>query len=325
MLNGFAPHHVTLVVFVNTRIQNWRDLLNALPIFLSVFMCHFNVLPVHNELADPTPQRVSKLFASSIWGACFFYLFVGFSGSMYGNCTPSGMVEGNVLLSFGEDDVLLMVGRACLSLTITAAFPILVVPCRDVILRALKDKEERDENQVDSAGGTSSTTNSSSLLEGQMDLDDNDLAEPLLGDEPHHENEPTLDHDTKDDDDIFRRRVASVVIFWTAAAVACSVESIDIVWDVLGGSLSLMMGFIIPSGSYIVLSRIVKDQFINGDGMDEEETGEGCILGSDHQGQEAAVKEEGSKNFNDRFARFLVILFVPMMFLLTGNAIYDMM
>merc|ERR1712012_667350 len=60
-------------------------------------------------------------------------------GSMYGNCTESGVVEGNVLLSFEEGDILLVIGRMCLSLTITFAFPVLVVPARDTFLRGVDD------------------------------------------------------------------------------------------------------------------------------------------------------------------------------------------
>lgn len=115
---------------------SFHELLNATPVLISMCMCHFNVLPVHNELKNPTHGRVRYLFSTSIYGACAFYLFVGFARSMYGNCTKSGKVEGNVLLSFDEGDTLIMVGRACLSLTIAFAFSILVVPCRDVVLRA---------------------------------------------------------------------------------------------------------------------------------------------------------------------------------------------
>merc|ERR1740124_1595146 len=35
-----------------------HQLANAIPILLTVYMCHFNVLPVHNELQDPSPKRV---------------------------------------------------------------------------------------------------------------------------------------------------------------------------------------------------------------------------------------------------------------------------
>ena len=263
----------------------FHDLLNSLPILLSVFMCHFNVLPVHNELAKPTQKRVKTLFSTSIWGACLFYLFVGFSGSMYGNCTPNGVVEGNVLLSFEEDDVLLMLGKLCLSLTITAAFPVLVVPCRDVILRALV-------NNAETEGGNEE-------VDHGEDEQVNDLAEPLL-------DESSEDPIAVENENAFQRKLVSVIIFWSAATVACCVGSIDIVWDILGGSLSLIMGFILPSTSYIVISRLL---YGSSEGCDEEN----------------GVEEESNMSMNMKpsreFACFIFLLFIPIMTILTGNAI----
>jgi hypothetical protein len=47
------------------------------------------------------------------------------------------------LLSFKEDDILLLIGRACLSLTITFAFPTVVVPARETSLRGVHDFLEK--------------------------------------------------------------------------------------------------------------------------------------------------------------------------------------
>lgn len=272
-------------------IGAFHDFLNALPIIMSVFMCHFNVLPVHNELCNPSSTRVKKLFASSIWGACAFYLFVGFSGSMYGNCTEDGKVEGNVLLSFDEDDSLLMIGRICLSLTITAAFPILVVPCRDVVIRALEESHT----------GDTYTDNG--------DLDES-MIEPLL-------NGTEQDHNSSKSENVYRRKVISIAIFWLGAILASFVESIDIVWDILGGSLSLIMGFLLPSASFLVISKLVPIYANNETNASEQ--------GLEQQQHEQVDRD--SSNFTEfpdrRFACLLIFLIVPIMILLTCNAIYN--
>lgn len=277
-----------------------HDLLNSLPILISVFMCHFNVLPVHNEFSDPSPQRVNTLFSSSIWGACIFYIFVGFSGSMYGNCTAEGMVEGNILLSFREDDVLLLVGKVCLSLTITAAFPVLVVPCRDIALRALSANSGTDE---------------------EVDLNNNALSEPLLANDHNTENsdERMSLEDKHEQKRTQKRRIASVIILWTAAVLACCVESIDIVWDILGGSLSLVMGFLIPSGSFIVLSKVIeRSQLRNStELLSEEGMPTTFIQGSF---EESSIQN----NKSPKLAYFLLVLFLPLIVILTGNAVYNL-
>jgi len=289
-----------------------HDLLNAVPILLSVFMCHFNVLPVHNELTNPTSVRVEKLFSTSIWGAGLFYLFVGMSGSIYGNCTPDGVVKGNVLLSFDKDDVLLVIGRLCLSLTITLAFPVLVVPCRDVTLRAFAsyfDKVDYNESEV---------------VDGSNDLDEpgvmqDELAEPLLGDDTlvdelgsaHSQSIVNVEKNA-------RRIIVSIGIFWCGAAVACVVQNVDVVWEVLGSSLSLMMGFIIPASCFLVILRRVLTAT-----LDSSRDEEARIFGDELQSLPASLKDYITQT-GTKMASFLVVFFIGMMLLLSGNNFFNL-
>lgn len=290
-----------------------HELLNAIPILLSVFMCHFNVLPVHNELSNPTPARVEKLFSTSVWGAGLFYLFVGISGSMYGNCTPDGVVKGNVLLSFDKDDVLLVIGRLCLSLTITLAFPVLVVPCRDVTLRAFASQHDQvDCNQSEVADGSNDSDEPGVVLD--------ELAEPLLGDDALiDENGGALSSQK-----IFnvekdaQRIIVSIGIFWCGAAVACIVQSIDVVWEVLGSSLSLMMGFIIPSSCFLVILR--RALTTTEDSSRDEEA---RMVGDEFQSLPTSLQDYLTKT-GKQMASFLVIFFIGMMLLLSGNNLLNL-
>ncbi len=321
------------------EITGWDNVLNALPILISVFMCHFNVLPVHNELKDPTPKRVNTLFRTTIWGAFVFYALMGFIGSMYGNCTPNGVVESNVLLSFDESDILLLIGRFCLSLTITFAFPILVVPARDTALRGLHEfMEWRNKDSEES-----STVNGGASGDYRL-ADNNDLSEPFLSDssqdhesddvfydsnlfddvegdinhgmdEEMEERSQQLEPATKKEEenanerrDNRQRIIASVTIFWIGAIIACSVKDIDIIWDILGGSLSLIMGFTMPSATYLVLSNYIKkrpSRYTTGGGID------------------SSKPSEWRETFDKVMSCTLFILFIPLMFMLTGNAIYN--
>lgn len=288
-----------------------HEFLNALPIFVNVFMCHFNVLPVHNELQNPTTARVNRLFGTSIWGACFFYIFVGISGSMWGNCTESGAVEGNILLSFEEDDSLLSLGRACLTLTITFAFPVLVVPARDVFLRGMADFSGSTVADVgnEGSGGSNSLTGTS-----DDDLCSNNLSEPLLPleDEVDQSNEVAVDemgdNSSPNPPSTLKRVVVSLSILWTGALITCFIKSVDIVWDILGGSLSLMMGFFIPCGSFIVLLSRNQDAF-----TDEVNS----------YGEEETREEDVKSNYLTKIAWILIIIFIPICLSTTGNAIFN--
>jgi amino acid permease len=37
---------------------SWKDVLDVFPLFVSCYVCHYNLLPVHNELREPTAKRV---------------------------------------------------------------------------------------------------------------------------------------------------------------------------------------------------------------------------------------------------------------------------
>lgn len=41
--------------------DGWHGALQAIPIYICAFTCHFNVLPVHGELAKPTRERLHRM------------------------------------------------------------------------------------------------------------------------------------------------------------------------------------------------------------------------------------------------------------------------
>lgn len=285
-----SSRHDSWMKYINMWPTSIHDLLDAVPILVSVFMCHFNVLTVHNELADPTPQKVQSVFSTSIWGSCVFYILVGFIGSMYGNCVSSGAVDGNILLSFEEDDKLLLGGRMCFSLTIACAFPILVVPVRDIVLRAWEDYDQAvAERSRLSDHAALDTSVADDILDESTD---NDLAEPLLSASNVEQNQS---NQVQQNCSGTKRRIfSSIVLFWTAGIIACAVNSIDIVWDLLGGSLSLIMGFILPSALYLKLSR---------NGADAD----------------VGVYPKATSYM----ANSLIMIFIPVMIVSTANAFYN--
>ena len=75
--------------------ESWHDLLNAIPLYISCFVCHYNILPVHNELVDPNEKRVGWWLSSTTWFAVALYMVMGFAGSAYAHCTSSGTIQGS--------------------------------------------------------------------------------------------------------------------------------------------------------------------------------------------------------------------------------------
>jgi amino acid permease len=59
------------------------DWLVSFPICCVSFLCHFNVLPMHEELADPTRKRIRTIVHGTMSIATVFYLVVGIFGYLY--------------------------------------------------------------------------------------------------------------------------------------------------------------------------------------------------------------------------------------------------
>lgn len=210
-----------------------KNLLDAFPLFVSCYVCHYNILPVHNELRCPSDKRVEWWLSSTVWSSTIFYMVLGLAGSAYSHCIPDGHVHGNILLDFDESDPLVLVGRMCLALTITLAFPMLTIPARDIVLRSMPDYREGED------------------VEEQETTQDS-LQEPLLAPRRHESSGPTSD---PVESTFLGRLVIATIFFWSGAIVASCVESIDIVWALLGSSLSIVLSYLIPCGVYVSLVR----------------------------------------------------------------------
>eukprot|EP00522_Entomoneis_paludosa_P013848 CAMPEP_0172447650 /NCGR_PEP_ID=MMETSP1065-20121228/6923_1 /TAXON_ID=265537 /ORGANISM="Amphiprora paludosa, Strain CCMP125" /LENGTH=476 /DNA_ID=CAMNT_0013199011 /DNA_START=37 /DNA_END=1464 /DNA_ORIENTATION=+ len=208
--------------------DRWWDVLDAFPLYISCYVCHYNILTVHNELRQPTVPRVTWWLRSTTWTATAFYLIMGVAGSAYGaKCTPSGQVQGNVLLDFDNSDPLLLVGRMCLAITITLAFPMLTIPARDIVLRSLLSTTT---NTNTTSAATTTAVTSTETEEGTSSLE-----EPLLStenDEEQANGNAVVETDTTPSGSFsFGQRLGvAIVLFWSATAVASCVSSIDVVW-----------------------------------------------------------------------------------------------
>ena len=280
-----SDRHYSWFDYLTYFPRSTKEILDAFPLYISCFVCHYNILPVHNELRNPTQQRVSSWIRSTTWFAASFYVMIGFFGSMYGNCTPSGSVQGNILLDFDEDDPLLLVGRMCLALTITLAFPMLVIPARDILIHTVK--------WCNSCLKPRAEEEAASVYRDAL----SELREPLLLEENGGGDVVPEVEDASAP--LTWRLGAAIFVFWSGAAVACCVTSIDVVWDLLGSSLSILLSYLIPCGSYIALARKQAP----------------CETG------ESPVGRGWRKRFKIYMAWFLVLLFTPLMFILTGNAV----
>ena len=441
----------------------WREILTVLPIYIYCYTCHFSVLTIHNEFRQPTKRRVQWWLRSSTGLATLFYLIVGVAGSAFGaRCTTTGQVQANILLDMASpllcsvDDEgencgsssapsLLFVCRVCMAITLTIAFPMVVIPARDMILRCLCDdgigflfpksrsgstaknntkshggwnqiipqlegepflqieydwvteeeeehvREQDDELRTPLLLSSSAPSSCCSLTDQSRELGKNmdmDAFSPPAGFWENTEEQLRMEegghyttrHVPTDKNHIMNnnntnnsknqlpppfwmRWVVATVLFWSAIGVASCVDSIDVVWDLLGSSFAILLSVLVPMSSFLILSKKTTSMlststtstatttlggFIPGrrhramtvgreelasvpemDDDDDESSGTSCSHSTQHECDEEDTND--STSFGQRlrhvcsrgFAWTLILVFVPLMVSCTTNAVYN--
>lgn len=137
------PHDITVVLPDQSSLsvviesgytlwpENWLKALYVVPMFGVSFLCHFNALPTHQEIQQPTKSRMRRVLFLTMIFTSALYLFVGISGYLFaGVCTC-----GNILLNFAADDGLVACGRGALAIVLMLNFPLICQPCRNALFR----------------------------------------------------------------------------------------------------------------------------------------------------------------------------------------------
>ena len=110
-----------------------EDYIYTLPIESVAFLCHFNVLPMQDELIRPTRRRVRKVTHSTIVVCLGLYTGIAMTG--YFRFTSSTC--GDYLNNFLNDDPIATAARIGMVLTLYCSFPLLVLPCRATFSRLM--------------------------------------------------------------------------------------------------------------------------------------------------------------------------------------------
>ena len=223
-----------------------QSMLQALPIFITVFVCHYNVLPVHNEMQNPSKPRTNRVVFNSMILCTCLYLFLGTAGSMYSQCTESGTLESNILNSFPSDDPIMLFARTCLIFIITLAFPMLVIPARNIVMPLISPcftTQVEEENLI----------YSNTDLEEQGDRIEGETSSPT-GNTTATVNEDIPITITRPKRFVLLEPIVSILITWLATVVACFVSDITMLWNLVGSSISIVVAFVIPCGSFLMLS-----------------------------------------------------------------------
>ena len=211
--------------------KSFGDALYAFPFMQVAFMCHFNILPTHTSLVRPTRKRLNHVVDATIGFACLFYLLVAHSGYMYAYDLDVG-VSDNILNNFSNGDILINIGRAGLLMSLLLSIPLLILPCRDSILKLWKEFASPSERAM-------STSARDRLLPPSRIPSDVSYVSVTPERPPS-----TRAHIT----------VTCLIILATFSLMVL-VPDIATVWNLTGSTVSIILGFIMPSAFYLKLTR----------------------------------------------------------------------
>eukprot|EP01084_Bolivina_argentea_P259751 438412_1 len=119
------------LVLLPTRFS---DMLASVPIYIMAFLCQFNLLSVYGD-NQLTKERMKGAISTAVSAGSFLYMLFG----LFGYTFAYKRTEGNIFLNFQSSDPLLALARVCFVVTIFMALPMMVLPCRDALVKLVLD------------------------------------------------------------------------------------------------------------------------------------------------------------------------------------------
>ncbi|GKY95841.1 hypothetical protein MPSEU_000544700 [Mayamaea pseudoterrestris] len=234
------------------------SVLKACPIVMFAFSCQINVPSIYLEL-DNNQQLMHKVAYLSV-SVCFL-LYA--SISIIALADFGDRIEPNVLVNYKHDSGMMQFATASMAAAVITAFPLNVFPARIAVIgvwkRYLARRMQRQRQQANE-------TLTAALLEDADvdDTDDNrsagsngsqygtigrslslDAASDLVLEEP----EATLPVNGVDDEEMFDlRQHICVTLLLTGLALGCAIliPDISVVFGLLGGTTTSVLGYMIP-------------------------------------------------------------------------------
>jgi len=255
------------------------SLLSALPVFVASFLCHFNLLPVFSELRFPTRDRAHSLIHFTMGSTFILYTFVGLLGWAFAVCRDNeggredgveGGVPDNILLAFPPDDPLVNVARAALVVVLCFCFPLLLIPCRDSLVRLVGVVNEEWEGGREGGRGGGSGVRMPLLGEGGVEEEEGGREggggggggggeERRSGDDaygsttpsPPPPPRPSLPPPSQKKPHWLPSLLLTYLLVLLILAIAIQVDSVATIWAVLGSFACFAVSFILPPLAYL--------------------------------------------------------------------------
>jgi len=254
---GTSPTAVALEQFLGPADGGWLAVLRACPIVFFAFSCQVNVCQIYAELPAADTEAKVKTMKWVTW------LAVSLCGLLY---TSISLVS---LMDFGESvmpnmlscytltskETLLHIAFLAMALAIVMAFPLNIFPARVSIVQmiapcssiAVEDRECEQLLQPSENG--ESVTRYDVLEEALEEAVRPSLRSQLLAQESSMTNGTNIESLYSEDEEEFevgQHVCLTLLLAGLALGLALVIPNISVIFGLLGGTTSSLLGFIIP-------------------------------------------------------------------------------
>lgn len=217
--------------------KSYKDInfLTSFPISVFAFTCQHNTFSIFNELKTPTFANFSKIVVKAMSCALIIYLTVGTPGYI----TFGDNVESNIIKMYEMDNFFNVLGRFCIVVLVTLAYPLQMYPCRLSIYNIYNHFQNKP------------------IFNSLTDTDTNESITLLNEEELNLEQQINSSHlDIPD----LQFKVITMSIIIAGFFIAISLTNLGLVLGFIGGTGSTLIAFILPGlFSYLLFSKIESD------------------------------------------------------------------
>jgi amino acid permease len=202
-----------------------------------------NVFAIYDELASPSPRRMAQVSSGAVYTCFVAYLLMGTFGYMdFGQSTA-----GNVLLNYCVEksrDPLMISAFVCIVITIVMAFPLNIFPCRYTLEVAL-DRRNTADKKSDRASAGETLDDFSDATSDAYRLEESSPLDPLL---PGSGSAGAIPKSRA------RHFLVTLLISGSSLLIALVVPNISVVFELMGGTASSFVCFVMPAAFGIKLN-----------------------------------------------------------------------
>jgi amino acid permease len=263
--DGVEDHKTTSISsLIDPAGGNWMSVVQACPIFFYAFSCQVNVAQIYEELPGPCGEEKIRKMGWVTWTAVVVCGLLYASVSIVTLLDFGDGVKPNILSCYdlGGTSILLYIAFLAMALAVVMAFPLNIFPARVSIIQMWEKNYHgepflcRADEEVKQPllmkynnGHPTIDYTSGEGTEGVEEAED-PLSLPTIvpWGSSISDGEDILDHDADESQDfpLLQHMSVTLLIAGVALGLALVVPNISVIFGLLGGTTSSLLGFIVP-------------------------------------------------------------------------------